>query len=138
MSKFSTHLSLGQIAYGVTSVSYRPDFTVTTLTVGQIRVTETLPSCRPGYDTDPLFKEEYMCVETGVGSGQVWTYGKNIFATYDDAQAGVIAHQQRAYKQRAEYDARQAKQRASDEARERDQLRRLAEKYGAVLTGEQA
>jgi hypothetical protein len=128
MSKFTTHLSLGQTAYGVESVTCRPDYRVKPLTVGQIRVTETSPKCRSGWDNDPLFKEEYMCVETGVGSGQIWTYGENIFATEADAQAGVVAHNQRAYKQRAEHDARMSEQRAIEEERDRREFARLKAK----------
>lgn len=134
MSAFTTHLSLGQTAYGVEAKSYRPDYHVVTLTVGQIRVTETSPKCRPSYDTDPLFKEEYMCVETGVGSGTIWQYGRNIFATKDDAQAAVVTHEQRAHKQRAAHDAQKAKERARMEAREREELLRLADKYGIAVT----
>jgi hypothetical protein len=130
MAAFTTHLSLGQVAYGVQSTSYRPDFRVVRMTVGQIRVTETLPSARPGYDSDPLFKEEYMCVETGVGSGNIWQYGKNIFATEADAKAAVIVHEQRAYEQRKAHDEREAERRAQVEASERAQMLRLAEKYG--------
>ena len=139
MSAFTTHLSLGQTAYGVEAASYRPDYRVVTLTVGQIRVTETSPKCRPGHDTDPLFKEEYMCVESGVGSGRIWQYGLNIFATEADAQAGVVAHEQRAHKQRAEHDARQAEQRKQQEERDRRELARLAARYGveAITAGQE-
>lgn len=135
MSKFSTHLSLGQKAFGVQSRNYDGDYYVTPLTVGQIRVTETAPSSRGAYDTDPLFLEQYMCVETGVGSGTVWQYGKNIFASETDAEAGVVFYQQRAYKQRAERDARVAEQRAQAEERDRRELARLKEKYGDAVTG---
>ena len=130
MSAFTTHLSLGQRAYAVQACTHRPDYCVVRLTVGQIRVTETAPSERPNYDSDPLFKEEYMCIETGVGSGTLWQYGKNIFATEADAKAGVVAHEQRAHKQRAEHDARQEIERARTEAAERAEMLRLAEKYG--------
>jgi len=51
MSQFSTHLSLGQKAFGVECTSYRPDYRVRTLTVGQIRVRVTSPKTR-GWDGD--------------------------------------------------------------------------------------
>jgi hypothetical protein len=130
MSAFTTHLSLGQTAYGVEACSYRPNYRVVPLTVGQIRVTETAPKARTYDDSDPLFKEEYMCIETGVGSGRIWQYGKNIFSTEADAQFGVVAHEQRAHKQRAEHDAREAEARKHREAQERAELQRLSEKYG--------
>lgn len=128
MARFSTHLSLGQTAYGVQHSS-AVDFYVGTLTVGQIRVTETDPRQRI-WDTTPLFKEEYMCVETGVGSGTIWTYGKNIFATKEDAEAGVRAYEQAAHKERAERDALQEQNRIRREELDRLELSRLRAKYG--------
>jgi hypothetical protein len=129
MTAFTTHLSLGQKAFAVRGSL---DFWVETITVGQIRVTETAPSLRAEVDRDPLFLEQYMCIETGVGSGTLWEYGKNIFSTEADAQAAVKVHQQRAYKQRAERDAFQAQERARKEERERAEFARLAQKFGAA------
>lgn len=31
------------------------------------------------------YKEEYMCVETGIGSGTVWEFGRTIFLTKEEA-----------------------------------------------------
>ena len=101
LSKFTTHLSLGQKAFGVEGTLLRPDFHVRTLTVGQIRVQVTSPKTRDWSD-DPLFKEEYMCNETGVGSGQIWRYGKDIFSSEADAQAALIVLEQKSHKQRAQ------------------------------------
>ena len=126
MGTFTTKLRLGGEAFGV---SGGLDPIIQRLTVGQIRVIETLPTSR-FYEDDVCYKEEYMCVETGVGSGSVWTYGKNIFATEYEAQAGVIAHQQAAYKQRAERDAYQAQEAARRKREDLAQLQRLKEKYG--------
>jgi len=126
MGTFTTKLKLGGTAYGV---SGGLDPRVQTLTVGQIRVTETLPRARLWSD-DQCYMEEYMCVETGVGSGQIWRYGKNIFATEADAQQGVIAHQQAAYKERAQRDAFRAEEAARQRALDLDQLKRLQEQYG--------
>lgn len=125
MSAFTTKLSLGKLAYGV---SGGIDPSIKYLTVGQIRVTETAPDARFRED-EPCYREEYMCLETGVGSGQIWEYGKNIFSTLEDAQAGVIKHQQAAWRQRAERDKRQAEIDAEREAVDLAQLRRLKEKY---------
>lgn len=130
MAAFTTHLSLGQVAYAVQGNGL--DFFVGRVTVGQIRVTETAPKLRASWDDSPLFKEEYMCVETGVSSGSIWTFGKNIFATEADAMAGVRAYEQAAHKERAERDAYQEKQRIQREEEERRQLARLQEKYGAA------
>lgn len=127
MGTFTTKLKLGGKAFGV---SGGLDPAVMPLTVGQIRVVETLPRYR-FYCEDPCYLEEYMCIETGVGSGTVWTYGKNIFATEEEANAGVVIHRQRAHKERAERDAQKAKQEAWQRDQELRTLARLREKYGA-------
>lgn len=125
MGTFTTKLKLGGQAFGV---SGGLDPTIQRLTVGQIRVIETLPTSRFFAD-DVCYKEEYMCVETGVGGGTVWTYGKNIFATEAEAQAGVIAHQQASYKQRAERDARRAESEEHQRQRDLRELDRLKKQY---------
>lgn len=60
------------------------------LTIGLIRV-EVIDS--PG-DEDSIFsnhkpqksyKEQYMCVETGVGSGNLYTLGEHVFKTKAEA-----------------------------------------------------
>jgi hypothetical protein len=104
MGTFTTSLSLGKQAFGV---SGGLDPQVITLTVGLIRVTETLPKARL-FTHDACYQEEYMCLETGVGGGTLWQYGKDIFATRADAEQGVIAAQQRMYMQRALRDKQQA------------------------------
>jgi hypothetical protein len=120
MATFTTKLKLGGEAF---AVSGGLDPSIQRLTVGQIRVIETLPSAR-FFHEEPCYREEYMCIETGVGGGTVWTYGRNIFASEVEAEAGVIAHQQAAYKQRAERDARQAQE---AERTRQSELRKLAE-----------
>lgn len=128
MGTFTTKLKLGGEAVGVTGGL---DPTIQRLTVGQIRVTETLPGAR-FFSEEPCYKEEYMCVETGVGSGTIWTYGKNIFASEAEAQAGVIAHRQAAYKQRTERDAYQAQQAEKQRLNDLRTLERLKQQYEAA------
>lgn len=125
MGTFTTKLKLGSLAFGV---SGGLDPSIRRLTVGQVRVIETLPHCR-SWEDEGCYKEEYMCEETGVGSGTVWTYGKDIFATEADAQLGVIAHRQAAYRQRAERDAYQAEQAARTREADLLRLKRLKEMY---------
>ena len=125
MGTFTTKLKLGGRAFVVRGWL---DPYIEALTVGQIQVIETLPSVKR-FSSEPCYKEEYMCIETGVGSGNVWEYGKNIFATESEAQAGVIAHQQAAYKQRV---ARDAADRERLERRRQEDLEifaRLKSKY---------
>lgn len=128
MGTFTTKLKLGGPAFAVHGGL---DPSIQLLTVGQIRVIETLPKTR-FFEDEGCYREEYMCIETGVGSGTVWEYGKNIFATEADARIGVIAHQQLAYKQRAERDA----YKAAEDARRREfdlaTLRRLRDQYEAA------
>ena len=63
------------------------------LTIGQIQVVYT---DSPGRENETMFdnykpqqnyKEEYMCVETGIGSGSVFELGVNIFTTEELAWA---------------------------------------------------
>jgi hypothetical protein len=132
MGTFTTKLKLGGEAFGV---SGGLDPTIQRLTVGQIRVIETLPSSR-FFEHDVCYKEEYMCVETGVGGGTVWTYGNNIFATEAEAQTGVIAHQQAAYKQRAErdaYSAQEAERQRLSDLRTLDRLKQQYEAAGGLV-----
>lgn len=60
MGTFTTKLKLGGEAFGVNGGL---DPTIQRLTVGQIRVIETLPSSR-FFESDVCYKEEYMCIET--------------------------------------------------------------------------
>jgi hypothetical protein len=63
------------------------------LTVGQVQVTYVDSPGREGetmfnnYMPQQDYKEQYMCVETGIGSGSVFTLGKNIFTTEELAWA---------------------------------------------------
>ena len=130
MGTFTTKLKLGGDAFGVNGGL---DPMIKHLTVGQIRVIETLPKSRFFEDTK-CYVEEYMCIETGVGSGTVWEYGKNIFATEAEAQNSVIAHRQAAHKQRAERDAQQAEQDARKREADLATLKRLQTQYGTAAT----
>jgi hypothetical protein len=121
MGTFTTKLKLGGKAF---VVSGGLDPTIKIMTVGQIRVIQSLPNHH-----DPVYKEEYMCVETGVGSGSVWTYGKNIFATKKEALDGEIALKQKSYKERAERDAYLTREAERKMAEDLANLARLKQKY---------
>lgn len=125
MTIFKVNLELGKPAFVVRGSL---DYYVEKMTVGQVRVVRTLPGYSR-YTNGGCYKEEYMCIETGIGSGNVWEYGKNIFATEEEANHAVIRHQQAAYKQRAERDKRKAEH---DERKRKDDIRllnELKEKY---------
>jgi len=78
------------------------------LTVGRVVIKST---ASPGIDDEHTFdnykpqydySEEYMCVETGIGTGAVFTAGKNIFATAEQAQQTLHAMQEEAEQEEAE------------------------------------
>jgi hypothetical protein len=61
-------------------------------TIGQVRISIT---DSPGIEGEELFsnympqkerEERYMCIETGIGSGQVWEEGKGLFRTEELAK----------------------------------------------------
>jgi len=67
------------------------------LTVGQITVSQTDSQGRPGeemfdnYKPQKKYIEQYMCEETGIGSGAVFTLGKNIFSTKEECESAIGA-----------------------------------------------
>jgi len=60
------------------------------LTIGLVRV-EKIDSPGMGdsifdnYKAQKGYTEEYMCIETGIGSGSYFTLGRNIFKTEEEA-----------------------------------------------------
>lgn len=147
LQSYNPMLANGSAAY---TWSYeRAD--VKKLTVGQVRIkhtqsqgtdeySQTQTLSYSGTDRTPdnmspkeEYEEEYMCVETGIGSGSVYTYGKTIFATEEECRRVM----------KPEYDRRQqelrAKKIAERESRvyERDQqIERLARMQEAVKRDE--
>jgi hypothetical protein len=102
------------------------------VTVGQIRLTLTDSKGIPGetlfsnYMAHKGFVEEYMCVETGIKSGSIWTYGKNIFSSEAEclaANADRIKQQQQAKEEMRKLDIQRAKQNMLDA---QEELNRLA------------
>lgn len=63
------------------------------LTIGRVQVTVTnTPGVEGGsifdnYRAQNSYEESYMCIETGVGSGSVYTLGKHIFKTEEECVA---------------------------------------------------
>lgn len=74
-------------------------------TVGQVRIKVTdSPGAPEGAEIDGMnardfsnyapqsaYEEEVMCVETGIGSGSIYTYGKSAFTSREAAERGVEA-----------------------------------------------
>ena len=101
------------------------------VTIGQIRLTLTSSKGIPGetmfsnYKPQKGFVEEYMCVETGIGSGSIYTYGRSIFTTKQeclDANASRIKQMQKAAEEMRKLDIERAKSQMLDAA---EQLRQL-------------
>lgn len=126
MGTFTTNLKLGGKAFAVYGYE---NARVVELTVGQLRITETLPDCNRSSWDNPCYMEQAMCIETGVGSGTIWQYGKNIFATRADAEAGVVKMHQKFHKARAEKEARIAEEAERRRAADLAALARLKAQY---------
>ena len=81
--KIETKFSNGDLVYAVSSAFPSKIWRVNgPLTIGQVRVTIT---DSPGLEGENLFdnymaqkgtEEEYMCIETGIGSGTLWSVEK--------------------------------------------------------------
>lgn len=87
--KFETALSCGDTAW----IYYGRYYTgVQQATVGQIRIEYTdyiVCDNSTDYEHEPReeYKEVYMCLETGIGSGSLLTYGETIFKTKEECEA---------------------------------------------------
>jgi hypothetical protein len=65
------------------------------LTVGQVCVKITDSPGKPGTIFDNFkpqsgHEESYMCVETGINSGSVFTLDRNIFMTKNEAENAIL------------------------------------------------
>lgn len=79
MATYKSHLDIGETAWGIEQSYFRPA-KVCRLTVRRVEIIDS----GKGKCT-----EQYMCDETGVGSGSIWTYGVDIFATKKAAEKAV-------------------------------------------------
>lgn len=65
------------------------------LTVGRVQATVTDSPGRgdeemfDNYKKQSSYEENYMCVETGIGSGSVYTLGVHAFATKEEADSAI-------------------------------------------------
>lgn len=85
------------------------------MTIGQVRVEFTQSAGDPdsmfdNYKPQSAYKESYMCIETGVGSGNVWDV-ERLFLTMEEAKAHAAAEHEawiirRAEEKRKEEEAR--------------------------------
>lgn len=82
----------------------------TRLTIGQVRVEHTdspgISQAGITFDNFAAQKshtESYMCVDTGIGSGSVYTLGESIFATEQEC---IAANAERLAREKAEHERR--------------------------------
>lgn len=98
-------------------------------TVGQVRVTVTNSNGDPdsmfdNYKPQSGREEKYMCEETGIGSGSIYTLGEHIFATREEALVGLEARRE---KHKEEIEQREKWKREQIESRKRQVFREMAE-----------
>ncbi len=93
--QYLSNLSNGDKAFVITfTCNSKP--ILKELTVGKVIIEDTNSPGRPNEETfdnykpQHKYKELYMCVETGIGSGTVYTYGKHIFKTIEDCADAIM------------------------------------------------
>jgi hypothetical protein len=84
--KLESEFSCGDFAYCIVNGKR-----IETLTIGRVTVQFTNSPGIPGtlfdnYKPQKFYKETYMCVETGVSSGSVYTLNENIFSSLEKAE----------------------------------------------------
>lgn len=87
--KFESAFNIGDLCWCTNGEGY-----VRALNIGQIRIEMTdspgiIDNLFDNFKAQKSYIETYMCVETGIGSGNVYTLGRNIFKTEDEALKAV-------------------------------------------------
>lgn len=95
--KYESTLSNGDKVFAITfTCSKIPK--IKELTIGKVIIEHT---DSPGLPTEEIFdnykpqhkyKEFYQCVETGIGTGSLYTYGESIFKTREECEQAVIMY----------------------------------------------
>ena len=95
--RYNSKLSNGDKAFVITfSCNGVP--MIANLTVGKVIIEDTNSTGRPGeeffdnYKPQNHYVEHYMCVETGIGSGSIYEYGKHIFNNVNDCEEAILAY----------------------------------------------
>jgi hypothetical protein len=97
------------------------------MTIGSIEVTVTNSAGDDGqmfdnYKSQSGYVEKYMCTETGIGSGSVYTLNEHIFGTKEECD---VANAEWIAKRKAEQDAERVYQRNMLIEEEAEVLRKL-------------
>ena len=120
--KFETHLNIVDRAYYVYNCTTPK---IERRTVGEVSLR---------YNKKEGLKERYMCKETGIGSGTVYTYGKSIFATEEEANVRIEELLEEYADAIAERKRYEEEERQRMIAQEKEQLRKLMGKYPDVVS----
>jgi hypothetical protein len=132
MGTFNTKIKLGNIGYVVTCNYNTYEVYIKEMEVGKVQIEQYHP--KVDRYNELLYVERYMCFETGVGSGTVYTYGTSIFATREEAEnIGVVKERQRLHK-----DIERTKIMLENRAKEKKEreLRQLQELKAKYESGE--
>lgn len=93
--KYESNLSNGDKAFAITFTCSKIPV-ISKLTIGKVIIEDTNSPGRPNeevfdnYKAQTKYKEQYMCVETGIGTGTIYTYGESIFKTREECMEAVI------------------------------------------------
>ena len=94
---YSSNLSNGDQAFVVMFTCSKIP-AVAKLTVGKVIIEDTNSPGRPNeeifdnYKPQLKYKESYQCVETGIGTGSLYTYGESIFKTREECEQAIIKY----------------------------------------------
>ena len=86
---FESALNIGEIGWCTNGNKAICPLTIGLVQVEKIDSPGIEDSIFDNYKAQSGYKEEYMCVETGIRSGNLYTLGRNIFKTEKEAQKAV-------------------------------------------------
>lgn len=83
--KFESAFDLGETYWCIVNGSKVMALTIGLVRIEEIRSAGVKDSFFDNYKPKISYKEEYMCIETGIGTGSMYTLGRNIFKTHREA-----------------------------------------------------
>ena len=86
---FETALNIGEIGWCTNRNGDIRPRTIGLVRVEKIDSSGIEDSIFDNYKAQSGYEEEYMCVETGIRSGNLYTFGRNIFKTEKEAARAV-------------------------------------------------
>jgi len=95
MTQYISKLSNGDKAFAITFTCNRQPM-LKELTIGRVTIEDTNSPGIPGeqvfdnYKPQLKYTECYMCIETGIGSGTVYEYGRHIFKSRKECADAIL------------------------------------------------